>query len=303
MTDEKYTFIKDVSEKKNIAKSGGKKGKSRYGCKLPSDDLSVKERRAMNSASIGLNMNRPVAYEKFLDFSDEVKKEYLQNLIDNHGGTTSRIAKLFGCTEAKIKEFRTNLGITSVRFISEEDDKKWEEFLKQNDFLQKPMGWKTFRSLDYYDQTSYLNYLISTFNVTFPKMEQMFGVSYNSLHVYVNRHKLKTISRKNFNARMTNEEVKKWEEFVGEQKVFEEPDKISEEPAIEEKVEEPPIPEVHNEPEPEPIVDASNYGLNNFSMECTVQNLDQAELILHVFNTVRTFNLKEGTFIIHIKEG
>lgn len=301
MTDEKYTFIKDVSEKKNIAKSGGKKGKSRYGCKLPSDDLSVKERRAMNSISIGLNMNRPVAYEKFLGFSDDIKKEYLQNLIDNHGGTTSRIAKLFGCTEAKIKEFRTKLGITSVRFISDEDDKKWEEFLKQNDFLRKPMNWKTFRSLDYYDQTSYINYLISTFNVTFPKIEQMFGVSYNSLHVYVNRHKLKTISRKNFNARMTKDELKNWMWFVGKSD-----EKIEGEPKDPVKI--PEEPSNKSETPPEPIeepkeLDLHGYGLTGFSMEWTVQNVEQAEAVLNAFRNSFKTNLKEGTITFKIKEG
>lgn len=301
MTDEKYTFIKDVSEKKHIAKSGGKKGKSRYGCKLPSDDLSVKERRAMNSASIGLNMNRPVAYEKFLDFSDEVKKEYLQNLIDNHGGTTSRIAKLFGCTEAKIKEFRTKLGITSVRFVSEEDDKKWEGFLKNNDFLQEPMDWKAFRSLDYYDQTSYLNYLISEFNVTFPKMEQMFGISYNSLHVYVDRHKLKVISRQNPKARMTKDELENWTHFAGQstekiEDASEDTIKVPEEPSIK--------PETLPEPiEPQKEIDPHGYGLTGFSMEWTVQNLSQAETILMEFRKGMSMNLKEGTIIFKIKEG
>lgn len=306
MTDEKYTFIKDVSEKKRIAKSGGKKGKSRYGCKLPSDNLGTKEKRALNSVRIDIGMNCPVSYEKFLKFSEDIQKEYLQNLIDNFGGTTGRIAKMFSCTEAKVKEFRVKLGINSVRIPSPEDETKWEMFLKAGEFLRKPMNWSVFSHLDTIDQEDYLNWLRSTFNVSNPKIEQMFGISYNSLLQYVRRHNLILKKRTSTYKSMTKEELFKWNEFLGPE-FAEEAEPIakrnpkSEVTVDEEKVEEAPIPEVHNEPVPESITN-TNYGLNNFSMEWTIQNLDQAEEILHVFNTVRSFNLKEGTIIFHIKE-
>ena len=106
MTDERHAFVEDVKNRKNLARFGGKKGKSRYGCSLPVDYMTTKEKLDANSRWISVTYDRPISLDKFLAYSDDDKKKYLQNVIDNYGGTTSRIANMFGCTEAKIKKFR-----------------------------------------------------------------------------------------------------------------------------------------------------------------------------------------------------
>ena len=105
MTDERYAFVEDVKNRKNVARSGGKKGKSRYGCSLPVDYMTTKEKRDANSIWISVTYDRPISLDKFLAYSDDDKKKYLQTLIDKYAGDTGKIAKMFGCTEANERRY------------------------------------------------------------------------------------------------------------------------------------------------------------------------------------------------------
>lgn len=170
MTNERYAFIEDVTTRKNVARSGGKKGKSRYGCTLPSDYMSTKEKRDQNSRWISVTFNRPISYDKFLAYSDEDKKTYLQTLIDKYGGSTDKIAKMFGTSKAKIKMYRQELGVCSpIRGTSSYGDYDvepiWSAFLSANHFLREPMNIEDFKALDWYDQTDYIHFLTSDMGI------------------------------------------------------------------------------------------------------------------------------------------
>lgn len=99
MTDEKYTFITDVAEKKRIARGAfnkrthnGKGGKVRF----PSDYLSNKERNEMNGKLREYHMNSPITYSEFKKYPDDLKKKYVKRLRDMFDVSDTDIAAMMG---------------------------------------------------------------------------------------------------------------------------------------------------------------------------------------------------------------
>ena len=99
MTDEKYTFITDVAEKKRTARGAfnkrthnGKGGKVRF----PSDYLSNKERNKMNGEVREYRMNSPITYAEFKKYPDDLKKKYIQRLRDMFDVSDTDIAAMMG---------------------------------------------------------------------------------------------------------------------------------------------------------------------------------------------------------------
>ena len=99
MTDEKYTFITDVAEKKRIARGAfnkrthnGKGGKVRF----PSDYLSNKERNKMNGEIREYRMNSPITYAEFKKYPDDLKKNYVKRLRDMFDVSDTDIAAMMG---------------------------------------------------------------------------------------------------------------------------------------------------------------------------------------------------------------
>lgn len=99
MTDEKYTFITDVAEKKRTARGAfnkrthnGKGGKVRF----PSDYLSNKERNEMNGEVREYRMNSPITYAEFKKYPDDLKKNYVKRLRDMFDVSDTDIAAMMG---------------------------------------------------------------------------------------------------------------------------------------------------------------------------------------------------------------
>lgn len=99
MTDEKYTFITDVAEKKRTARGAfnkrthnGKGGKVRF----PSDYLSNKERNEMNGEVREYRMNSPITYSEFKKYPDDLKKNYVKRLRDMFDVSDTDIAAMMG---------------------------------------------------------------------------------------------------------------------------------------------------------------------------------------------------------------
>lgn len=226
MTNERYAFVEDVKNRKNVARSGGKKGKSRYGCTLPVDYMTTKEKRDANSRWISVTYDRPISFDKFLAYSDDDKKKYLQTLIDKYAGDTGKIAKMFGCTEAKIKVFRQNLGVV-YNIERQRDEIMWDAFLTFDEFLRKPMSSDDFKVLDYYDQTQYISFLIETMGATIDRISsELFSKAKGSFGQYLKKHNISYYHRGN-GYRMREEQIKAWEEWLGKGK---EPEQVEEQP-------------------------------------------------------------------------
>lgn len=115
MTDEKYTFITDVAEKKRIARGAfnkrthnGKGGKVRF----PSDYLSNKERNKMNGEIREYRMNSPITYAEFKKYPDDLKKKYIQRLRDMFDVSDKDIAEMMG---VNVKTLATALAKIDAR--------------------------------------------------------------------------------------------------------------------------------------------------------------------------------------------
>lgn len=115
MTDEKYTFITDVAEKKRIARGAfnkrthnGKGGKVRF----PSDYLSNKERNEMNGEVREYRMNSPITYSEFKKYPDDLKKKYIQRLRDMFDVPDKDIAEMMG---VNVKTLATALAKIDAR--------------------------------------------------------------------------------------------------------------------------------------------------------------------------------------------
>ena len=218
MTDERYAFVEDVKNRKNVARSGGKKGKSRYGCSLPVDYMTTKEKRDANSRWISVTYDRPISFDKFLAYSDDDKKKYLQIVIDNHGGTTNRIAAMFGCTEANVKKFRQDLDIKNpvYKYVNADIDSLWEVFLTFDEFLRKPMSYEDFKALDWYDQTQYIRFLNETMGATLTKISvELFKRGPGTLGLYLNKHHHIAYAYRGKGYHMSKEQAIAWEEWLG----------------------------------------------------------------------------------------
>lgn len=115
MTDEKYTFVTDVAEKKRIARGAfnkrthnGKGGKVRF----PSDYLSNKERNKMNGEIREYRMNSPITYAEFKKYPDDLKKKYIQRLRDMFDVPDKDIAEMMG---VNVKTLATALAKIDAR--------------------------------------------------------------------------------------------------------------------------------------------------------------------------------------------
>lgn len=221
MTDERFAYIEDV---KNRKRSSGKKGKSRYGCSLPSDNLGTREKRKMNGILVVSQMDRPMRLDKFLSFGTDFQENYLQNLIDNHGGCTSSIAKMFGCEESEVKRLRRDLKITSaVAWDTDTSAKKWENFLHNGDYLREPMTWDEFKTLDRFDQQAYLNYIMGDLGASTTALGiDLFGHASNgAIRSYAMDHGLNIVFHSR-GYRMSKEQQEQWIKFLNKRSFTEE---------------------------------------------------------------------------------
>lgn len=272
MTDERYSYVEDVKNRKNVARSGGKKGKSRYGCMLPVDYMTTKEKRDANSRWISVTYDRPISFDKFLAYSDDDKKKYLQTIIDKYAGDTGKIAKMFGCTEAKIKVFRQNLGVI-YNIERQRDETLWDVFLTFDEFLRKPMSYDNFKTLDWYDQLYYMNFLTEKLGAGINRISsELFYCAQSTLEQYLNRNKI-SYYRKGKGYRMLDEKLNQWEEWLGKN---DEPEQKTEEP--EQKTEEThilmdtPNEDVRMVKEPE---ETESYVIPSMQVHLRIDNQDQ----------------------------
>ena len=117
MTDEKFVFISESKEKKNIAHSArnrrthaGKGGKVRF----PSDYLSKKELQAMNSEVTAYKLNSMMTYKEFKAMPDDIKVTYIKLLRQKFNVPDMCLAKALGCSKGcfrlEVKRLGLNLG-------------------------------------------------------------------------------------------------------------------------------------------------------------------------------------------------
>ena len=118
MTDEKFTFIEDVRDKKRTATCAhhkrthcGKGGKVRF----PSDFKTKKELRAMNGEVKSYKLNDPMGWEEFRAMPDDIKVAYITALRKKYNVSDTALAKMFGCSQPVVSKEMRRLGVQSER--------------------------------------------------------------------------------------------------------------------------------------------------------------------------------------------
>ena len=125
MTDEKFTFIEDVREKKKTATGAhhkrthcGKGGAVRF----PSDFKTKKELNAMNGEVKSYKLNDPMSWAEFKAMPDDIKRTYITALRKKYNVSDTNIAKMLGTDQVNLSSAARKLGIKSTRKSRE----KWD---------------------------------------------------------------------------------------------------------------------------------------------------------------------------------
>lgn len=125
MTDEKFTFIEDLREKKKTATGAhhkrthcGKGGAIRF----PSDFKTKKELKAMNGEVKSYKLNDPMSWAEFKAMPDDIKRTYITALRKKYNVSDKKIAEMLGVEQTYFSSACRKLGIKSTRKSRE----KWD---------------------------------------------------------------------------------------------------------------------------------------------------------------------------------
>lgn len=104
MTDEKYTFVTDISERKRVARGAAarKCGSKSKKCTLPSDSLTAAELKRRNGKMVSYNLTRPMEWNEFKSISKAGQEEYLRGLINTYGVGAKDICKMFDISNSTL---------------------------------------------------------------------------------------------------------------------------------------------------------------------------------------------------------
>lgn len=112
MTDAEYIFKSTSAERKRIGRGDfNKKRKGGRFVRLPSDNLTKKEREKMNGECLQYNMNAPVKWSGFLTWPQDLQREYIEKLTDSYNAKNEDIAKMFGVSVSQYRKLKNSLGI------------------------------------------------------------------------------------------------------------------------------------------------------------------------------------------------
>ena len=207
MTDERYEFLQDCAEKASTAKSAnnkrthcGKGGKVRF----PSDNLTKKEREAMNSECKTYRMNDPVKYSEFKTWPKEHQITYIKRLREKYGVPDKYIAEMMGTRRPVLCELIVELGIGGGKGsggprkwdrdgfyawfggIKEETIKPIEPVIKEREAMNSecktyrmndPVKWSEFKTWPKEHQITYIKLLREKFGVPDSCIGAMMGIS------------------------------------------------------------------------------------------------------------------------------
>ena len=120
MNDEKYVFLQESREKKNIANSArnrrthcGKGGR----VKLPSDYLSKKELKAMSGECKSYKLNEPMLWGEFKSMPDDIKITYIKLIREKFGASDRAIAKMMLTNPCSFSQEMTRLGCSNSKKV------------------------------------------------------------------------------------------------------------------------------------------------------------------------------------------
>lgn len=141
MTDEEFVFHETSRERKrNGVGTFHKKRQGGKYVRLPSDNMSRKEKNKMNGGVKVYNFAKPMSWNEFKMAPDDIKKEYIRTLIDKfHGVPSVMVAESFGVDKSIMAAYLSKHGIkfgrgkmvrcTPNKFLDTEDGEAWKKWV------------------------------------------------------------------------------------------------------------------------------------------------------------------------------
>lgn len=111
MTDEAYTFVKDIRDKKSVAASAFRRNPGHRGCKLPYEAIPYAERRKLNGEVKTMNIDRPMKWDEFKALPDDIKVKYITRLRELYHANYKDIAEMLGTGHKYLNQIANGLGI------------------------------------------------------------------------------------------------------------------------------------------------------------------------------------------------
>lgn len=135
MNEAAYAFVSTSKERKQLGQSARKRvtGKSKY-VTMPSDNLTPKERKELNGKLSTYEMDKPHTYLELLAFPKDIRKEYLQGIMDKYHPSINDLAySMLHCGRNTALELLKGLGVNWERSYRNATQKfEWRVFLGEN---------------------------------------------------------------------------------------------------------------------------------------------------------------------------
>lgn len=138
LPDEQYVMISDSIEKKKIAHSShnrkthcGKGGR----VKFPSDYLSKKELKAMNSDVKTYNLNRPMTWKEFRSMPQDLQIMYIKKLRNEFGVPDIILSKSMGVGKSSFSRAMSDLNLSLGKSAGAKS-KQWLDSEKSSKFYE-----------------------------------------------------------------------------------------------------------------------------------------------------------------------
>ena len=132
MTDAEYLFKLTERERKRNARGEKNKikgGGGRVAVRLPSDNLTKKEREAMNGETVTYKVHSPVKWPEFKRWPPDIQREYFKRLDTSYRPTAEMYADMFGVSKNSVSVLRASLGVkTGNRGRNLPDAAGWQRF-------------------------------------------------------------------------------------------------------------------------------------------------------------------------------
>lgn len=130
LNDIRYEFNQDCREKKITARSArntrtynGKAGHVR----LPSDNLTKKEREALNGECIKYaSLKKPMTWSEFKELPDDLKVEYVKSLREKFKLPNTAFAEMFGIDSTVVSRYFKCLGL-AIGSASGSGNRTWDK--------------------------------------------------------------------------------------------------------------------------------------------------------------------------------
>ena len=136
MTDAEYMFRQTSAERKRNGRGDfNKKRKGGRFVRLPSDNLTAKEKRALNGTVEKYNLNKPVSWAEFKKWPKDLACEYIRRLEEAYNVRTEDLARMMGIGLWSMRQHRKMLGCPAhvggkrepVDFVG------WSQFITEED--------------------------------------------------------------------------------------------------------------------------------------------------------------------------